>query len=429
MHINSSMKISSLLALFLLYMGISSFAASNMLMKNQEIRDGETLVSPGERFVLGFFSPPKSTNRYVGIWYNKVSIQTVVWVANRERPLIDSTGILTINDQGNLVIMEWRGGLTMIAYGSLSSNTSAELLENGNLVLMNGNGGILWQSFDYPTDTFLPEMKAGRNLETKQNFLLTSWASESDPTPGVYTFGIDPNGTTKIFIWQRGTLYWTSGGFAVRNRSRFSSSLSQFNSLFYYTFVSNEKEQYYTYSFYNKSIISRIKLLHSGQFQQTMWSEDVQTWKVLWTVPSDRCDVYAPCGPYGSCNSNTISLCECLQGFVPVSPRDWESSNWLDGCKRRTEITCGNEDAFLYFKTMRYPEHAEYVEGIGLIIEKCKSMCVNNCSCTAYASANVTACLFWSGDLVGLRKNWNGTDLSDGGDIFIRVSASDLGIL
>ncbi|KAG5235838.1 G-type lectin S-receptor serine/threonine-protein kinase [Salix suchowensis] len=56
----------------------------------QSIRDGDTLVSASGTYELGFFSPGKSKNRYLGVWYGKISVLTAVWVANRETPLNDS---------------------------------------------------------------------------------------------------------------------------------------------------------------------------------------------------------------------------------------------------------------------------------------------------------------------------------------------------
>ena len=62
----------------------------------QSLRDGETIISAGGNFFQGFFSPGNSKNRYLGIWYNKISDKTVVWTANRENPIYNSSGILTI---------------------------------------------------------------------------------------------------------------------------------------------------------------------------------------------------------------------------------------------------------------------------------------------------------------------------------------------
>ncbi|KAI3753825.1 hypothetical protein L2E82_25889 [Cichorium intybus] len=67
---------------------------------------GDTLVSPSGVFELGFFRPGSSENRYVGIWYKKISVQTVVWVANRDSPLTGaSSGTLKIVYPGNLVLV------------------------------------------------------------------------------------------------------------------------------------------------------------------------------------------------------------------------------------------------------------------------------------------------------------------------------------
>ncbi|KAJ0493140.1 putative protein kinase RLK-Pelle-DLSV family [Helianthus annuus] len=88
-------------------------AALDTISANQEIRYGNTtLVSKGEMFELGFFSPGKSKNRYMGIWYKKISYGTVVWVANRETPIADRSGMLKLNRQGNLVIRS--GGNPMV---------------------------------------------------------------------------------------------------------------------------------------------------------------------------------------------------------------------------------------------------------------------------------------------------------------------------
>ncbi|MFS7980075.1 putative non-specific serine/threonine protein kinase [Helianthus anomalus] len=107
----------------------------------QPVKDGDILVSNGETFALGFFSPANSTNRYVGIWYNKISEQTIVWVANRDRPISNSTGILSVDHTGNLVLQEkdqsfvfWSTNVS----GVVNNSFTAQLLDSGNLVLFQG---------------------------------------------------------------------------------------------------------------------------------------------------------------------------------------------------------------------------------------------------------------------------------------------------
>ncbi|KAI6703885.1 hypothetical protein NL676_013021 [Syzygium grande] len=58
-------------------------------------------------------------NRYVAIWYNQVSVVSVIWVANRDKPLKDSSGTVKIYEDSNNVVSNgqnevlcpyWRSG-------------------------------------------------------------------------------------------------------------------------------------------------------------------------------------------------------------------------------------------------------------------------------------------------------------------------------
>ncbi|XP_059661579.1 G-type lectin S-receptor-like serine/threonine-protein kinase At4g27290 [Cornus florida] len=95
---------------FIIFYSLISFSvlefttAADTLTPYQSITNGESLVSSGQSFELGFFSPSGSKNLYLGIWNYKISTQTVGWVANRETPIADSYGNLTINSDGNLVL-------------------------------------------------------------------------------------------------------------------------------------------------------------------------------------------------------------------------------------------------------------------------------------------------------------------------------------
>ena len=74
-----------------------------------------TLVSKDGSFVLGFFTPSKSTNRYLGIWYNNIPVTTVVWVANPLRNAMkDLFGVLLVNNSGSLVLLSQ---YSIVAFG------------------------------------------------------------------------------------------------------------------------------------------------------------------------------------------------------------------------------------------------------------------------------------------------------------------------
>ena len=151
----------------LVFLLISSFfhleffeAFTDTILQGQSINTSRTIVSSDGEFKLGFFSPGNSTKYYVGIWYKKVSEPTLVWVANRDYSFANSSVVLHVNTDGNIEILEGKVSYKVTSISS-NRNTSATLLDSGNLVLRNDNSSILWQSFDYPSYTLLPEMNIG----------------------------------------------------------------------------------------------------------------------------------------------------------------------------------------------------------------------------------------------------------------------------
>lgn len=132
----------------------------NQLSFNESISKGESLVSLNQRFELGFFSPASTNNKsYLGIWYKNYP-DIVAWVANRESPLLDSNGTLTIFRDGNLVLLNssnsiiWSSNVSLPSF-QLQSSSVVHLLDSGNLVLTQNRSSApeesyIWQSFDYP---------------------------------------------------------------------------------------------------------------------------------------------------------------------------------------------------------------------------------------------------------------------------------------
>ncbi|KAF5802396.1 putative bulb-type lectin domain-containing protein [Helianthus annuus] len=180
-------------------------AEINIISDLQFLTEKDTLVSPAGTFELGFFKPGSSGNSYLGIWYKKIYVKTVVWVANREHPLtIASSGVLKIVHPGSLVLMNnSTNGIMWSSNTTSSGNATAKLDDNGNLVMTDGdNVKILWQSFDYPTDTLLPEMKFGRDLLTGREWRLSSWKGSEDPAPGEFTYSIDTHGYPQHILKQ-----------------------------------------------------------------------------------------------------------------------------------------------------------------------------------------------------------------------------------
>lgn len=404
-------------------------AALDTIAENQSIRDGDTIVSSGGNFELGFFSPEKSGLRYFGIWYKKISYGTVVWVANRDLPLNDSSGVVKIVDPAVLTIFSgdnrtvWSSNSSLAATGAVV----AQLLDSGNFVLRPENdtdpSKYLWQSFDYPGNTFLPGMKYGIDLRTGRNRILTSWKSPNDPSTGDYTNGMDPSGVPQFFLRKDSTITFRSGPW---NGLRFSGMPNlKPNPIYNFKFVFTKEEVYYTYNLTDSSVVSRMVLDPYGVLQRFTWIDRTQGWNLYLTAQMDNCDRYALCGAYGSCDINNSPACGCLKGFVPKYPQYWAMSDWSGGCVRKTPLDCQQGEGFLKYSGVKLPDtqHSWYNKTMNL--QECEKVCSENCSCTAYSNMDITGsgtgCILWFDGLIDIRNY-----ADNGQDIYIRLAASEL---
>jgi hypothetical protein len=56
-------------------------------------------------------------------------------------------------------------------------------------VLTDKDGNVLWQSFEHPTNTFLPGIRVGKDLRTGAEWSLSSWCGAEDPLPSDFQYG------------------------------------------------------------------------------------------------------------------------------------------------------------------------------------------------------------------------------------------------
>ncbi|KAI3753821.1 hypothetical protein L2E82_25885 [Cichorium intybus] len=206
LHERISMEEATIFVLLLVGLQVQRIytAEIDVISDSRFLTEEDTLVSPTGFFELGFFMPEGSKNKYVGIWYKKISVRTVAWVANRDLPVTGaSSGTLKIVSPGNLVLMKDTNDVVWSSNTTSSGNATVQLEDSGNLVVRQGIGKrILWQSFDYPTDTLLPGMMLGRNFLTGKEWHLSSWKSSRDPAPGEFTWSVDTRGYPQNLLKQ-----------------------------------------------------------------------------------------------------------------------------------------------------------------------------------------------------------------------------------
>ncbi|CAN1123993.1 G-type lectin S-receptor-like serine/threonine-protein kinase At2g19130 [Linum perenne] len=424
--------------------GIDRITATQSLTGNQ------TLVSAGGVFELGFFTPGKSERYYIGIWYKQVSPQTVIWVANRYSPVSDRfSSELKISDDGELALFNGRSRTTIwstyLSSAHPSSSVNAVLLDQGNLVLLLANGSssspvppnMLWQSFDFPGNTWVPGSKIRFNKATQLGVFLTSWKNREDPAPGPFSLRL---GSNLSLEWNMNSNFLLSG---ISGENR----IVELNSMNNFVYVDDQSENYITFTQYNRTQIDKIveqesnrevqqlyssdkpryrnALLFSryvvdvgGQIQLLLWLESTQQWLSIWQTPRSQCEISGYCGAYGICKEKSRPFCHCLNGFVPQSQVDYSSEAFYGGCSRSAPLQCQKPDWFSPHYNVGLPVNPETTSGGSS--KDCAAACLRSCSCTAYSYSERNQCTHWYGVLINMQQ-----DVPNGKTIFIKLAASE----
>ncbi|KAL9403342.1 hypothetical protein Peur_000314 [Populus x canadensis] len=353
---------------FLLFCFCAShvLSADTLYQGGDSLNSSSTLVSKNGLFTLGFtrLGSAESNASYLGIWYNN-NTSHPFWLANRGKPIADNSGVLAIDGSGNMKL-SYSGGDPVEFYSSQSSTTNitAILEDSGNFVLKDENSGsqqVLWQSFDFPTDTFLPGMKLGINHRTGQTWSIMSWLSDLVPTPaGAFTLEWDTNGK-ELVIKRRDVIYWTPGPLRS-NTSYEGPSLDQSSIT-----VSNADEDYFMFT------VSANQFTVQGHRNFSMWQLEYDG-----SITDQR-------------TRRTYGGTAC------------KGNNRDDGCERWSGPACrSNRNSFElrsgYFVNT-VPSKDDYNSSRS--ISDCKDICWKDCQCVGVSTiannANNTGCTFWYG--------------------------------
>ncbi|KAK3129518.1 hypothetical protein QOZ80_6BG0480920 [Eleusine coracana subsp. coracana] len=347
-------------------------ASDDRLVLGNALSPGTTLVSDGGAFAMGFFSPSDSNNSslYLGIWYSSIPKLTVVWVADQSAPITD--------------------------HPSSSPASTLSLTNDSNLLLSDSSGRVLWTtnvtSFDHPGNAFLPGMKLGMNYRTHSGARIVSWKSASDPLLGSFAFGADPARPLQMIIWN--------------GRAAGESAI-------YTAVVNTDDEIYASFTLPDGAPPMQYLMSYSGDVELQSWSNDSSKWVTFAKYPPRDCSTFNYCGAFGYCDSSSStdaasSTCRCIEGFDPTSGVEWSNGNFSQGCRRKEPVRCA--DGFVGLPGMKMPDGYTFVPNRSF--EECATGCIRDCSCVAYAYANLsssakkdsTRCLVWSGELIDMEK-------------------------
>lgn len=399
-------------------------AINDTITPSKSLKDNETITSNNTNFKLGFFSPLNSTNRYLGIWY--INETNNIWIANRDQPLKDSNGIVSIHKDGNLVILNKPNGVIIWSTNiSSSTNSTAQLADSGNLILRDiSSGATIWDSFTHPADAAVPTMRIAANQVTGKKISFVSRKSDNDPSSGHYSASLERLDAPEVFIWKDKNIHWRTGPWNGRVFLGSPRMLTEYLAGWRFD-QDTDGTTYITYNFADKTMFGILSLTPHGTLKLIEYMNKKELFRL--EVDQNECDFYGKCGPFGNCDNSTVPICSCFDGFEPKNSVEWSLGNWTNGCVRKEgmNLKCEmvkngssivKQDGFKVYHNMKPPDFNVRTNNADQ--DKCGADCLANCSCLAYAYDPSIFCMYWTGELIDLQKFPNG-----GVDLFVRVPA------
>jgi hypothetical protein len=350
-------------------------------------KPADALVSANGEFSAGFF--PVGDNAFCfSIWFTRSSAPTVVWMANRDDPVDGKGSELSLLSDGKLILTNSVGISVWTTRKPVSASFDAsklqlQLLNTGNLVLHNSDPSvIIWQSFDSPTDTLLPQQALTRISS------LVSKKSQADYSSGYYKLYFDNDNVLRLL--HQGltisSLYWPAPWFddpGQAGRSRYNTSRDGIFNVSGY-FLSSDHFEFRAADF-GEVIPRRLTVDSDGNLRlYSLQVNSSRDWVVTWQALSGPCQVHGICGPNSVCSYDHASgrRCDCIPGFKMEDPTDWSF-----GCTPEFNISCSddqmNESSFVQLAHVEF-YGADIEAPLNRSLQGCEQECQKSCACMGF---------------------------------------------
>ncbi|CAL5039478.1 unnamed protein product [Urochloa decumbens] len=383
--------------------------------RNNLTAGGDTLIppyyitSPSGDFAFGFRpldSKSNSSSFLLAIWF--FFDGTVVWfatdassgsaivAAGQSVLSVSTTGQLSLSNPGENNPLLWSPSSD---HGPVLDVSHVVLNDTGNLQFVGGAGGssVVWESFQYPTDTLLPgqSMLPGTKLQSR--------SADTGFSLGQFSFIVQGDGN--IVMYKMNTAadsggpvnaYWSSGTCCAGNTTLFFDV----NPPAYLYFILSDGSRGNlttpqplpsTAGFYQHATLDpdglfrvyiRPKNTGGKKGNDTAWS-------IMKQIPSVGCRSLTN-GQRGMCGPNSYCIdlpnkridCACPSGYVFL-----DSQNRYKGCiPTFLPDSCDGKNHTAEFEVQDSPS-ANWVSSVSYKMhtfvteEQCRHLCLNSCSC------------------------------------------------
>ncbi|KAK9161966.1 hypothetical protein Syun_002868 [Stephania yunnanensis] len=359
----------------------SSYAAHpNSLSKGSSLSvekpNHDVLMSSNGVFAAGFRSV--GDNAYCfAIWFAGSSDLTIVWIANRDRPVNGKGSVLSLLGDGNLVLKDIGEIKTWATDTNSASQVELIMLDTGNLVLQTLGNEVLWESFKFPTDTLLPYQQIDRYTK------LVSSRSHGDYSSGHIGFTL-----TMITCCTSSTMALRLLACIGRDRQLV---IPQTDTSIIAVGLHSSTRQY---TFFPTDLgvgpKRRLTIDFDGNLRMYSLQEKEKKWIASWQALNQPCRIHGICGANSVCiQGHGRRYCSCLPAFKAKNDYDWTA-----GCEPQFNQSFDVRESIF----VRLPNVDFYGFDFGTplaqSLKDCKQRCVQlNNTCKAVMYRNGTCYL------------------------------------
>ncbi|KDP29864.1 hypothetical protein JCGZ_18439 [Jatropha curcas] len=297
----------------------------------------------------------------------KVIPPQVLWIANRANPVKENSTI-EFTDEGELVLKDANGAFV---WSSSTSNAGVDQMNvsgNGSLQLVSmlgfdysstWHGDIIWESWDLPSDTWLP----GQKLRLSRQQTLTSSISTSNFTPGSFYLSLQTDNLYAFIESDPPQMYRKIFQQGSEIKQFKTGSLRFLTRGTYVDYVSNiENFQF-------------LRLEPNGHLTVYLWIQgSVSIADDILTDNLGNCSYPTVCGNYGICSNGGSCTCPANY-FITLN------SSLI--CEEATQLSCQSSHMHSLIELDRVSYFNFVTDYPNTDIQSCKTSCLKNCACKA----------------------------------------------
>ncbi|KAL3620428.1 hypothetical protein CASFOL_035340 [Castilleja foliolosa] len=349
--------------------------------------ENATWISPSGEFAFGF-RQVKVNGYLLAVVFAKTSQRTIAWSANGDHVAEIGSKVQLSEDGSQLVLTGPNGRRIWAANFSGSGVAHGAMLDTGNFVLVGKDSKFLWQSFNEPTDTLLPEQVLN------QNGSLFSSLNETDHSRGQFKLIMQADNNLVLYTLNypfediNGPAYWASNTVS----KGISQAIFNESGYFFVVYQNGTINNVFSQAVNSSKFYKRLTLDIDGVLRLYVHPKPASTddfWSVHGFIPPNICEVVGGNRGGGVCGYNSVCTlvdhrpeCRCPDGYS-----FWDTRNKMAGCKPDFTRQGCNRNSTGGFKLVElnsteWPD-SEY-EYYGSVSEDmCSESCLKDCFCDA----------------------------------------------